>query len=432
MVDVIARIATDLTTLDPDILYSSSADIWSFTPTAGSSTSNLESLGLGSWATTFVSLVDSAVGVEWAISGGLADSYFFGAGLTLSDADVITGGTLNYVLATNKGSLALAIGGLALSAATVYQAVASTDTTDDLAVLRQMFSGADTFRMSAQADKVTGYAGNDLINGNGGNDTLNGGAGNDALNGGTGNDALNGGADNDTLTGGDGADTLLGGDGIDRLLGAAGNDLIDGGAGNDVLNGGADNDTLTGGDGVDTLLGGDGLDRLLGTAGNDLLDGGAGNDVLNGGADNDTLTGGDGVDTLLGGDGIDRLLGGAERDMMTGGAGADLFIFKAITDTGTTGATADLITDFTSGTDRVVLSAIDASTVLDGNNAFVFLGTAGAGTAAAGSVRYLQIDNDGTANDFTMVYIDTDADAAPEGVIRFSGLINFSAADFVL
>ena len=423
MAEVIARIGTDLTTLGLDLLYDAGSDIWSFTPTLGSSTANLESLGLGSWVPDFFNHVDSAVGTEWSIPGGLADSYFFGTGITLSNANVITGGTLHYMIATALGSLALAVSGLDISAASVYQAMASVGTTDDTGVLTGIFAGNDAFRMSDMADKVMGYAGNDLILGNAGNDTLLGGIGDDTIQGDLGNDNLNGGNGIDRLIGGLGDDTVAGGAGNDSLYGSLGNDTLLGGAGNDLLNsgdglnrldGGLGNDTLVGGTGNDNLNGGDGIDRLIGGLGNDKVAGGAGNDFLNGG------------------DGADRLIGGMGRDVLTGGAGADNFVFNLIAETGATAATADVIVDFTSGSDHVVLSSIDASTLLDGNDAFVFLGTVAAETSTSGSIRYVQIDNVDPAQDFTLVYLDTDADAAAEGVIRFRGLIDFTATDFVL
>lgn len=141
------------------------------------------------------------------------------------------------------------------------------------------------------------------------------------------------------------------GRGRDLFFAAGGNDTIDGGKGHDVL---------LGGDGNDVLVGGRGADLLLGEGGNDQLSGGQGQDILLGGIGLDTLDGGAGRDILEGGLGIDRL---------TGGTGRDLFVFgaEAITDPSTallvnlagTGidvkVSADAITDFEIGADRIVL-----------------------------------------------------------------------------
>lgn len=155
-------------------------------------------------------------------------------------------------------------------------------------------------------------------------------------------------------------------------------------------------------------------------------------DRVNGYAGNDTLLGMGGNDTLLGGAGNDRITGGAGRDLLTGNAGADRFIFTATGQTGTRAATADQITDFRHGIDRIDLGAIDASSVATGNNSFSFIGTAAFGNDNGGQICYAQVNNAGTANDYTLVYLDTDADTGAEAVIRLNGLVTLTASDFVL
>jgi Ca2+-binding RTX toxin-like protein len=92
----------------------------------------------------------------------------------------------------------------------------------------------------------------------------------------------------------------------------------------------------------DVMSGRGGADRLFGERGRDTLSGGSGADLLDGGNDADRLRGGTGNDTLDGGRGADTL---------TGDAGADRFVFSA-----PPGAShADTITDFTPGSDRIVL-----------------------------------------------------------------------------
>jgi serralysin len=65
-----------------------------------------------------------------------------------------------------------------------------------------------------------------------------------------------------------------------------------------------------------------------------------------------TITGTSAADTLVGGAGADVITGGARSDQLTGGAGADQFKFDQAP--GTTNL--DTITDFVSGTDKLILS----------------------------------------------------------------------------
>lgn len=157
-----------------------------------------------------------------------------------------------------------------------------------------------------------------------------------------------------------------------------------------------------------------------------------GNDGFSGRGGNDLIYGGDGADTLLGGSGADTLVGGRGADRMIGGEGADRFVFEQLSDSASTRAEADTIRDFTKGVDRIDLHGIDAASLLGGNNTFAFLGTSGPGVWATGAVWFEQIDAAGTAQDVTLIYLDTDKDAEAEAVIRLSGLIDLTAGDFVL
>ncbi len=87
---------------------------------------------------------------------------------------------------------------------------------------------------------------------------------------------------------------------------------------------------------VDLGAGNDGYDGRGGSQGANVT-GNAGNDALYGGSGNDSLAGGDGDDTLAGGGGTDTLTGGAGRDVFDLGAGSG----------------ADIVTDFTPGTDVI-------------------------------------------------------------------------------
>jgi Ca2+-binding RTX toxin-like protein len=122
-------------------------------------------------------------------------------------------------------------------------------------------------------------------------------------------------------------------------------------SGNDTFNLSSYDDYALGYGGKDKLYGGDGKDSLYGGNGNDTLIGGTGLDSLTGGLGADSLDGGNGNDLLFGDAGIDRLIGGAGADSLTGGADADVFVFNQLKG-------VDLITDFTSGSDRISLSKV--------------------------------------------------------------------------
>ncbi len=187
--------------------------------------------------------------------------------------------------------------------------------------------------------------------------------------------------------------------------------------------------------GKNTLTGNVGDNRLVGLNGNDVLNGDLGNDRLLGGNQNDKLGGDDGDDTLIGnggkdvlsgGDGDDVLIGGLGKDKLTGGADADTFVFATLAQSGASKIKADLILDFTQGTDHIDLSAIDAkSTNGNPDDAFTFIGTTGF-SDVAGQLRYVQTGGK------TLVAMDVDGDGRADSMILLSGTIDLTAADFVL
>lgn len=253
---------------------------------------------------------------------------------------------------------------------------------------------------------------------------------------------------NDALAGTAAADTLDGLGGADLVLGRAGNDALKGGIGSDTLRGGGGSDALDGDTGRDTAsyrdapgpvtaslaagtaAGGAGSDTLReienleGSGHADGLTGDAGSNWLGGLAGNDRLFALAGDDVLLGGGGIDRLSGGIGRDLLEGGAGDDAFAFGRVAESPF--AAGDLVTDFARGADRVDLAAIDAREAIPGNQPFAFLAPREAPFTAAGQVRWFQQDGD------TLVEASIDADRAAEFQVRLAGLIDLSAADFVL
>lgn len=244
----------------------------------------------------------------------------------------------------------------------------------------------------------------------------------------------------DKAVGTGGTDQLAGGTGSDTLGGAGGNDTLTGGSGGDVLDGGSGNDVIVGGDSAGSALAGmvavlsagtDGSSTgsdVIGIAADTLTE----NDLLRGGGGRDSLYGGDGTDTLLGGSGADYVNGGAGKDRMAGGTGRDLFVFLSATDSAARASSADVITDFVRGTDKISLSAIDAFTGDAFNDTFLWLGTSPFSSSTAGEIRYQKYDNLGSIHDYTMIFIDTNADTAAEMSIRVHGLHDFTASDFDL
>jgi Ca2+-binding RTX toxin-like protein len=224
----------------------------------------------------------------------------------------------------------------------------------------------------------------------------------------------------------------------DTLIGRAGIDTLDGGAGNDfvhyffspaavsvnLLTG-----TATGGEGTDTLLS---IEGIVGSSFADALRGSNGTNNLRGERGNDRIEGNGGNDVINGGAGIDMIIGGSGRDTMTGGADRDVFDFNVRTETGISSTTRDVIVDFQHLVDDINFRDIDASTLLVGNNNFVWRGTGSFTTSAAGEIRFVKYNNPGTANDYTIIFGDTDGDTASEFQIQLRGLINLTSADFVL
>ena len=210
------------------------------------------------------------------------------------------------------------------------------------------------------------------------------------------------------------------------IFGTAGNNVLAGGAGADLILGydpvdpsPDGNDNLTGNAGNDSLYGGDGNDTLNGNMGNDSLYGGDGNDFLNGGMSSDRLFGGNGDDTLLGGLGADT---------MTDGSGDDVYRYVNVTDSTPGLGNRDILTDFTSGFDKIDLSPIDSDILDFGNQAFAFIGMGAFTGVGDGQVRYFQQGGN------TIIQVDRQGDGniIPEMEIQLTGLINPVAGDFIL
>ncbi|MFS4438191.1 calcium-binding protein [Paracoccaceae bacterium GXU_MW_L88] len=321
----------------------------------------------------------------------------------------------------------------------------------------------------AGADRLIGGFGNDLLRGGGGEDVLAGGAGHDRLTGDGGDDTLNGGAGNDVIDGGDGRDRGIGADGDDVIRGGRGNDALSGGKGKDRLWGGSQQDTLRGGAdgdqlwgglhddrlfgeagndslygdggadrlighfGADRLLGGSGSDVLLGGDGNDRLSGGAGNDTLNGGAGNDRLAAGDGSDILNGGAGNDVLYGGRGTQKFNGGQGRDMmiastaesdddFYFYKASDSRPGARNRDVIENFQTNYDTIILYELDANANQNGHQRFDTVNEESRGAYSAWYTVY---------DDHIIIRADVTGDARPDFEVELRGITELGFLDIL-
>ncbi|HEY8336116.1 MAG TPA: M10 family metallopeptidase C-terminal domain-containing protein [Tardiphaga sp.] len=154
--------------------------------------------------------------------------------------------------------------------------------------------------------------------------------------------------------------------------------------------------------------------------------GGSGNDTLMASDTGSTLRGGGGNDTLVGGAGIDQLVGGAGVDTLTGSVGTDVFAF-AMGDSSAAAGQHDRISDFTTGVDRIDVSAIDAVSGTSGIvDAFNFLATA-IFNGVAGVLDYF-FDS---ARGVTVLQGDTNGDRVADFAIDLTGNIALTSSDLI-
>ena len=218
-------------------------------------------------------------------------------------------------------------------------------------------------------DFISGTEGNDTIDALGGNDSVFGHGGEDSILGSAGNDLLDGGENDDTLDGGAGDDHLIGNYGADLLIGGDGNDTLESSNAGNPERQPADVNTLHGGAGDDTYIvwapdviqdsaGLDLVQVLIASAQASYVMAG---EIENaaffsafagiGSPDNLSITGNGLDNSITGWDGRNFISGGAGHDTLTGAGAADSFMFDVTPGT----ANADVVVDFSSGTDALVL-----------------------------------------------------------------------------
>jgi hypothetical protein len=214
-----------------------------------------------------------------------------------------------------------------------------------------------TLNGSSAGEFLTGGLAADVINGSGGNDTIRGNGGGDVLTGGAGLDTfvyddndspiLHWDVITDFQTGQDKLDLRAADDGIVILarfglstfiyFGALGNSSVI-----QVFGDIRTSDLIVSNGVKFSMFGDDGSHGSTGVT-SDSLAGGSGDDVLVGGTTDSTLTGGDGA------------------DIMYGGAAHDTFLYTSISNSNF--GAYDSVIDFTSGQDKIDISAIDGGKV---------------------------------------------------------------------
>ncbi|MGL5836381.1 MAG: M10 family metallopeptidase C-terminal domain-containing protein, partial [Waterburya sp.] len=158
-------------------------------------------------------------------------------------------------------------------------------------------------------------------------------------------------------------------------------------------------------------------------------------DLLIGNTGNDTVTGGAGNDTMTGGYGGDLLAGGTGNDVMTGGASSDRFVYNSNAAFISSAIGIDQITDFVSGTDKIVLdkTTFTALTSIAGNgfnlaNEFAVVGT----DAAASTSNALIVYSSETDNLFYNQNGVTSDLGSGAQLATLSGITTLSPSDFEL
>jgi len=238
-----------------------------------------------------------------------------------------------------------------------------------------------------------------------------------------------------------GNDIVYGSAGADNVVSNGGNDLIYTGGGNDKISfyQSAGISAVDGGDGYDTLVAATdyaiinissmtGIEAVAAESANGTSHTGMG---FTDGADTfdfsaiavsgitfTDLRGGD--DVFIGSSTGERIIGGLGHDVITGGGGADDFDFNAVAE-----ISHDIITDFTSGVDKIDFATIDARTNLNDDQAFTLIGTS-AFTGVSGQLRY------DVSGGEAVLQGDVNGDGLADFYVHVLGVASFTTSDFFL
>jgi Ca2+-binding RTX toxin-like protein len=261
--------------------------------------------------------------------------------------------------------------------------------------------------------------------------------------GGVGNDDLEASGGNANLVGDEGNDTLVATGAGAQLLGGAGNDRLEASGSNAELHGDEGNDTLIAAGANAQLFGGMGDDLFILSSKDTLVveEQGGGRDTVQTSqfsinlknyafVGNATLTGLANLN-LTGNSWNNVLTGNAGKNIMTGGWGADTFAFASAADSAVAFHQRDWIMDFNRRLDKIDLSAMDASSKLDGDQAFSFIGNK-AFTKSAGQLRFDKVDYRGWSHDYTVISGDINGDGQADFKINLRDDMRLSMDDFIL
>jgi subtilisin family serine protease len=139
----------------------------------------------------------------------------------------------------------------------------------------------------------------------------------------------------------------------------------------------------------------------------------------------DFLLGTSSADKLSGLAGNDTLIGSLGKDTLTGGLGADVFKFNSTNESTPLNKQNDTITDFKHvQNDKIDLTGIDADVLVEGHQAFSFIGNS---VFSANATAQLRFDPK-----TSMLYASTNADNTAEFSILLSGVKSLVEGDFLL